>query len=467
MGRLGGSVLVACSAAALVSGCDLILGVTDPPVPADGAVDAGRDGARSKDGASAGRDATVDGNGRPDAGLRQDGAQGHPDGAAGGDAPHHDATGDATPSVDATKDGTAPSDAARDGTSADAATDASDAGLPPACDAAADPFGSADAGPLVTFTPAGVGHIADIASADGTTFVWADDGTNTVNELQPGGGTLQLAAATGYAPGSVTVSTNGDVVWSRGEGAHLTFMQATLGLPLSGTSMTGPSVGAVVHGFVFDDAGARAYADLYAPDAGLSGLYCFPFAQTGVIPSCSHSGLYPTQNAGMASDGGSVSVALGPGAGEVFANASSGQLVEITPITALGPGFGQYSRALSTSGVAVGATFVAADGAHIYWASGATGQIHRTSLPLQPDAGSPTAVLTASAGPITGLASDGVSLFFTAGPTLFRVAGDGSQATAPRRLATVTCATLAHLKYVVAAKALIFDDGAKIHKLAP
>lgn len=314
MGRLGGSVLVACSAAALVSGCDLILGVTDPPVPADGAVDAGRDGARSKDGASAGRDATVDGNGRPDAGQRQDGAQGHPDGAAGGDAPHHDATGDATPSVDATKDGTAPSDAARDGTSADAATDASDAGLPPACDAAADPFGSADAGPLVTFTPAGVGHIADIASADGTTFVWADDGTNTVNELQPGGGTLQLAAATGYAPGSVTVSTNGDVVWSRGEGAHLTFMQATLGLPLSGTSMTGPSVGAVVHGFVFDDAGARAYADLYAPDAGLSGLYCFPFAQTGVIPSCSHSGLYPTQNAGMASDGGSVSVALGPGA---------------------------------------------------------------------------------------------------------------------------------------------------------
>ena len=424
--RIASALAVGASLAA----CDLLIGATDVPLPADGGLDAQARGDATKDvslpsDATSHRDVTV-----LDA-KRE----------SGNDASIMDAR----------------SDVRRKG-------DAGDAGVAPPAELAV------DGGTLFTFEVPDGGRVTDIASADGVHIVWTDCTNSIIGEVVTGdGGTFQLANQNAESwpvkgPESIAVSNLGLVLWSQAPQTELgnLIVGATAVLGEAGVDVPVGGGTGIVSNLVFDDAGDFAFANGYSAIGELEAIACLSLSSP--FPACTRITFDAGSPDGAISTQGSSTVALSMGNGVVYGDLTKGQLVDITPV------LGIFSVSVTTTrrGTAFGARLVASDGTHAYWIrftgdSGVASSIVRQGMPFSADAG-PAVVLSSSPGLITGLTADVAHVFFTSGDSLYQVPVSGGTAT---RVATVTGAQLANLKYVASPNAtiLLFDDGKRIFEL--
>jgi len=298
--------------------------------------------------------------------------------------------------------------------------------------------------PFTVYNTASTDPIVDF-DTDGTAVVWADSFDSTINYVA---GTAEspvviasYTTTTGSVSSPVNVALAGTLAdWTQGSGG--TSGNAFTGYAKAGVANSGmldpSSLSGAPQGLVFNGAGDYIYFLL----SGTSYLTLIR------VPPDDSNELFFTYQ--VMSTQGSASLAVdSAGKYAVFGDIQHGEVL-VYPLngdTATGPSGYPDSN------------WVATDGTNAYWSSTVAGKYPILSAPLA----SPTTVTTLlanAAGLCTGMATDGVNVYFIANSVVYYVPVAGGR---PARVLASIAGT-EHLKF--RGSGVFFDDGTKVWEVA-
>jgi hypothetical protein len=292
-------------------------------------------------------------------------------------------------------------------------------------------------GPVVFVTATLTSSIVDIAS-DGTVVVWADVGDNTIDQVSTAGGSKLVLASPSTAglavsgPRNIAMAANGTVSWFQyGTQSELGF--AMRGVANADDTDEEGTIAGITTGLVTTELGASNTGVYTVRDVSGSGAQAI---------SCEIGGGCGTDGVLIASSTQtSFTVGIDPDLGLVFSDVTNSVVYAGLSTVVTGQSEAHY---------------VTDDGTYTYWST-STGAVYPISRVLMGGSTVQT-VLANATGPVAGIATDGINVYFTAGTSIDYVPVGGGSATVLANYAA------AHLKYV--ASAVYFDVAGAIYKVA-